>query len=223
MQSRLTLTGHGMPPAPNDFKQIPLNGQMIRMIPGTCPPVHTIPTINWSLLNHPFQPASDIIQTLNSVHSTQTNAFSLYEPNQPYSDQYIQVEFSSITKDGEDGMLKEYAYSYSSGFSVVNKTRLLKPMPGPDGNMYVKLSDVHDLLSKSYQSYLLIAVCCVSTGIDAFDAYIQEKVKQTTIAGASSYLFSVGYAGGKNVRSSMRKKRRTSKTHQRKKNQSKNT
>ncbi len=217
MQSRLILSGHGMPPNINDFQQVSLNGQMIRMIPGCCPPVHAIQAIHWSLWNNPFQPASDIIQTLNSVESTKTNAFRVYEPGQPYSDQYIQVEFSNITRDGIDGMLTEYTYAPSGGFSATNKTLLLKPTPGPDGGMYVKLSDVHNMLRTIYPSYLLIVLSCVSTGHDLYDQFIQNMVKETSIANTSAHLWSKGLAGGKKVSSTMIKKRRTSKTHQRKK------
>jgi hypothetical protein len=198
MQARLILSGHGVPPNMHDFGHVPQNGQMIRMIPGTCPPIHAISAINGSLLRNPNQSTDAILSTLNSVDTTQTNAFRLYEPTTQYSDQYIQVQCSSFTMNGEDGMLNEYAYNAAIGAcSLVNKTKLLTPTPQSDGNMYVKLSEVHALLRSIYPSYLLIVVSCVSTGHVPLDENIQKKVKKGKFERAMKKLTRYGFAGGK--------------------------
>jgi len=196
-----------------DLKHVPQNGQMIRMIPGTCPPIHAIPTINVSLLRNPNQPTGDILRILNSVETTKMNAFRLYEPTDQYSDQYIQVQFSSVTMDGQDGMLNEYAYNAAiGGCSVVNRTDQLTPTRQVDDNMYVKLSEVHTLLSSKYPNYLLIVVSCVSTGHKKMDESIQEKVKEHGIQGAVDYLSSIGFAGGKKGSASKRMTKKSMKT-----------
>ena len=226
MQARFILSGHGVPSNMHDFQYVPPNGQMIRMIPGTCPPIHAIPTINSSLLRNPNQSTDAILSILNSVKTTKRNAFRLYEPTDQYSDQYIQVQFSSITMDSQDGMLNEYAYDATiGGHSVVNRTNQLTPTRQDDGNMYVKLSDVHTLLSSKFENYLLIVVSCVSTGHKKMDKLIRKKVKIVGIQHAVDYLSTIGFAGGKKGSASnhmnektIRKKRQNRKKISMKKN-----
>jgi hypothetical protein len=213
MQARFILSGHGAPSEMHDLKHVPQNGQMIRMIPGTCPPIHAIPTINMSLLRNPNQPTGDILRILNSVETTKMNAFRLYEPTAQYSDQHIQVQFSSVTMDGQDGMLNEYAYNAAiGGCSVVNRTDQLTPTRQVDDNMYVKLSEVHTLLSSKYENYLLIVVSCVSTGHEEIDKSIQNKVKKDGIQCVVDHLSTFGFAGGKKGSASKRMSKRSMKT-----------
>jgi hypothetical protein len=213
MQARFILSGHGVPPDINDLKHVPQNGQMIRMIPGTCPPIHAIQAINLSLWRNPNQPTDDILTTLNSVKTTKRNAFRLYEPTDEYSDQYILVQFSSVTMDSQDGMLNEYAYDAAiGGYSVVNRTDLLTPTRQVDDNMYVKLSEVHTLLSSIYANYLLIVVSCVGTGHRKMDRSIRKKVKRRGIQGVVKYLSTIGYAGGKKGSASKRMTKKSMKT-----------
>ena len=147
------------------------------------------------------------------MKTTKINAFRLYEPTHQYSDQYIQVQFSSVTMDGQDGMLNEYAYNAAiGGCSVVNRTDQLTPTRQVDDNMYVKLSEVHTLLSSKYENYLLIVVSCVSTGHKKMDKSIRKKVKEHGIQCAVDYLPSIGFAGGKKGSASKRMTKKSMKT-----------
>ena len=217
-QARFILSGHGFPIAQNDVKYVPPNGQMIRMIPGTCPPVQSIARANSSLFRNPNQPASEILNTLNTVDTTQTNAFHLYDSNQPYSDLYVYFTLPTVATSGEDGKLQEYVYdSRYHALSVNDKTDALRPiMQIREGSHAVRLSDVNELIGRYYPSYLLIVVACVSTGSVVMDQLIQNSVKETTIPEVMSRLARDGFAGGKKGKKSL-KKRRNRKTTQRKK------
>lgn len=223
------LSGHAPPIQVGDIKQVPPNGQMIRMIPGTCPPVHAIGHANSSLLKNPNQSAQDIVQLLNDVRSEKVNAFHLYDSSDPYSDLFIDIVAPSVAEGNDSGSLKEYKRK-ARHVEVTDVYELLKPLRTvkPDGAFYVKLSDVHKAISDRHGSgsYMLIVIACVLLENPKLNAAIQHELKSASvpIVEMVERLKKTGYAGGKKSRMNKRamgKKRRDRKKTQRKKTHAK--
>ena len=211
------LIGHGHPLTGGLLQNVPRNGTMIKMIPGTCTPAERAIKLAELLIIPLSSPTStrttpaELVQHLNEMKSdVNLPAFNIYEPSSQYSESRIVIRDTHL-----------YHYKFDDTTKQMSKhdlTDLLLDAINPPG--HIPLSSVNRYLAVNSTNYTLLVLACMQV-----DPKTDAEVQKHLLAGMSvddvhTKLKRMGYYGGNKSRmtkKSMRKKRRNRKTTQLKK------